>query len=46
MLAISQESLQTVADHHVKVKMAALEEVMISFNEFSVAFQASGFSLC
>lgn len=26
MLAISQESLQTVADHHVKVKMAALEE--------------------
>ncbi|GFO09384.1 coiled-coil domain-containing protein 138 [Plakobranchus ocellatus] len=26
MLAISQESLQTVADHQVKVKMAALEE--------------------
>ena len=27
MLSISQDSLQTITDHQVKVKMAAIEEV-------------------
>lgn len=27
MLSISQESIQTITDHQIKVKMAAIEEV-------------------